>query len=171
MKLLSLALLLNLSLGMAMSQPSAAATVEQTPYNEQKVVFEFYFDHPQKIATALYWVKAVYQTLNEEPYAYAPDFLGVKVIIHGTEIVTLAKKNYSKYTDIVERMRYYAELGADFRVCALSLAEFGYRPEDMPDFVTVIPSAVTELIHWQSQGYSLIVPKVWEKTIRLEDIQ
>jgi intracellular sulfur oxidation DsrE/DsrF family protein len=150
---------------------AAATEVVQTPYEEQKVVFEFYFDHPQKVATALYWLKAVYQTLSDDPYSYAPDFLDVKVVIHGTEIVTLARKNYGLYREIVERMRYYSELGAEFKVCSLSLTEYGYRPDDMQDFIHVIPSAVTELIHWQSKGYSLIVPKVWEKNVSLEEIQ
>jgi intracellular sulfur oxidation DsrE/DsrF family protein len=147
-------------------------TITYTPYEEdQKVVFEFYFDHPAKINTALYWIKAVFTTLGGEPYGFAPDFLNIKVVIHGTEIAALAKKNYYLYSEAVERMRYYHEFGVEFKVCSLSAHEYGYGKEDLPEFVELVPSAVTELVHWQSKGYALIVPKVWEKKYSLEEIR
>jgi hypothetical protein len=34
-----------------------------------------------------------------------------------------------------------------------------------------VPNAITELAHWQQQGYALIVPKVMEKTIDTESIR
>ncbi|KPJ90201.1 MAG: hypothetical protein AMJ53_14555 [Gammaproteobacteria bacterium SG8_11] len=147
-------------------------TISYTPYEEdQKIVFEFYFDHPAKINTALYWLKAVFTTLGNEPYGFAPDFFDIKVVIHGTEIAALAKKNYYLYSEAVERMRYYHEFGVEFKVCALSAVEYGYGKEDLPEFVELVPSAVTELVHWQSKGYSLIVPKVWEKKYSLDEIR
>ncbi|HEY5602785.1 MAG TPA: DsrE family protein [Gammaproteobacteria bacterium] len=153
------------------SQADAGAKIVATPYAEQKAVFEFYFDHPEKIGGALYWILGMFHTLNEEPYAIAPDFVDVKVVLHGTEIVTLARHNYEKYRDVVERMRYYTEFGVEFRVCALSAAEFGYTPEDFHDFVHIVPNAVTELVHWQSKGYSLIIPQVPEKHHSIEELK
>jgi intracellular sulfur oxidation DsrE/DsrF family protein len=142
-----------------------------TPYEEQKAVFEFYFDHPAKISAGLYWILGMFHTLNEEPYSIAPDFLDVKVVLHGTEIVTLAKKNYAQYQDVVERMRYYAEFGVEFKVCAISAIEYGYRPEDFQDFVQIVPNAITEIIHWQSRGYGLVIPQVLEKHNRVDELQ
>lgn len=154
------------------SSAEGGATTTYPPYAEnQKIVFEFYFDHPAKINTALYWIKAVYTTLGSEPYNYAPDFFDIKVVIHGTEIAALAKKNYNLYGEAVERMRYYSEFGVEFKVCSLSAHEYGYRQEDLPDFVELVPSAVTELAYWQSQGYALIVPKVWEKKHSVEELR
>ena len=149
----------------------AGARLVQTPYEEQKAVFEFYFDHPQKISTGLYWMLGMFHTLNEEPYAVAPDFLDVKVVIHGTEIVTLAKHNYEKYKEVVERMRYYAEFGVEFKVCAISAQEYGYQAKDFHEFVQIVPNAVTELIHWQSKGYSLVIPQVPEKHSSIEELR
>lgn len=71
---------------------SEQATFEQTPYQEPKVVFEFYFDNPDKINSALYWIRSYINPLTESPYDYAPEFMNIKVIIHGTEIVTVAKR-------------------------------------------------------------------------------
>jgi intracellular sulfur oxidation DsrE/DsrF family protein len=143
----------------------------QTPYTEQKVVFDFYFDDPAKINSALFWIRSLMNPLMESPYDMAPEFMDLKVIIHGTEIVTVARKNYDKYKDAVERMRYYADLGVEFRVCGLAAQDYGYSRGDFHDFVKVTPSAITELAHWQLQGYALITPAVMEKKFAIEEIR
>ncbi len=143
----------------------------QTPYTEQKVVFDFYFDEPIKSALALYWVRALLNPLMEEPYGYAPEFMDIKVVIHGTEIVVVAKHNYHKYKDIVERMRYYASLGVEFKVCGRAAQEYGYRRQDFQDFVQIVPSAITELAHWQLQGFALIKPQVMDKKYSIEELR
>lgn len=148
-----------------------SASFVQTPYKEQKVVFDFYFDTPDKAATALYWLRSLLNPLTAEPYNIAPDFNEIKVIIHGTEIVTVAKKNYKKYKTIVERMRYYSEFGVEFKVCALAAKDFGYQLEDFHEFIEVVPSAITELAHWQLQGYALITPQVPIKRFTIDEIR
>ncbi|HEB59290.1 MAG TPA: hypothetical protein ENJ01_08715 [Gammaproteobacteria bacterium] len=144
-------------------QADEGAEFVATPYVPQKVIFDFYFDDPQKINAGLYWIRSFMGPLLDEPYGYAPEMLDIKVVIHGTEIVTLARKNYAQYRDAVERMRYYAELGVEFKVCALAARDFDYTREDFQDFVQVVPSAMTELVHWQMQGYGLITPRIMNK--------
>jgi hypothetical protein len=147
------------------------ATRVQTPYAEQKVVYDFYFDEPEKINSALYWIRSLIVPLGEDPYNHAPEFMDIVVIIHGTEIVTVAKKNYDKYKDAVERMRYYAALGVRFRVCGLAAEDYSYMDKDFYEFIEVAPSAITELSHWQQQGYSLITPMVVDKKYSIEEIR
>ncbi|MBN8764312.1 MAG: DsrE family protein [Thiobacillus sp.] len=149
----------------------AAGKWVATPYAPAKVVFEFYLDHPQKIGSALYWVRSLMNPLMEAPYNYSPEDLNIVVVIHGNEIVTVAKKNEAQYQDAVDRMRYYANLGVKFKVCGQAAADFGYRLEDFQDFIEVVPNAITELAYWQQQGYALIVPKILEKTIDIESIR
>ena len=143
----------------------------QTPYGEQKVVYDFYFDDPAKINSALYWIRSLINPLMEEPYGIAPEFLDIKVVIHGTEIVTVARKNYEQYQDAVERMRYYSSLGVEFKVCGLAAHDFGYAVDDFQEFIEVVPSAITELAHWQLQGYALLTPVVMEKRYSLDEIR
>ena len=150
---------------------SEQATFEQTPYQEPKVVFEFYFDTPNKINSALYWVRSYVNPLSESPYNYAPEFMDIKIIIHGTEIVTLAKKNYTKYKTAVDRMNYYSMLGVEFRVCALAAKDYGYNLKDFQSFVKVVPSAIVELGHWQQQGYAIIKPQIMDKKFSVEEIR
>jgi len=161
--------------GLLLAAPAMAgeegAQEVNTPYEAQKVVYDFYFDTPEKISTALYWLRAHIKPLSEEPYNIPPDFLDIKVVIHGTEIVTVAKKNQERYADAVQRMRYYDRLGVEFKVCRLAAQDYGYRTRDFYDFVDVVPSAMAELAHWQQKGYALMVPTVYERTQSIEDIR
>lgn len=164
-------LLLVLLLLAPLTPAAAQAEFEQTPYQEPRVVFDFYFDDPQKINAALYWIRSLMTPLLDSPYDMAPEFMDIKVIIHGTEIVTVARHNYAKYRDAVERMRYYAALGVEFRVCGLAAQDYGYKPGDFYDFIKMTPSAITELTHWQQQGYALIAPKIMAKKYTIDEIR
>ncbi len=143
----------------------------QTPYTEPKVVYDFYFDNPEKINSALYWIRSLMNPLLDDPYGMAPEFMDIKVVIHGTEIVTVARKNYEKYKDAVGRMRYYASLGVEFKVCGLAAHDYGYNTDDFQAFIDVVPSAINELAHWQLEGYALITPQVMEKKYSIEEIR
>lgn len=141
------------------------------PYEEPKVVYDFYLDDPQKIHAALFWIRSLVNPLMEEPYGFAPEMMDIKVVIHGAEIVTVAKKNYPKYKDAVDRMRYYASLGVEFKVCGLAAEDFDYNLQDFQDFIEVVPSAFTELVHWQQQGYAVIRPTVLPRHYSIEEIR
>ena len=143
----------------------------QTPYSEPKVVYDFYFDNPEKMGNALFWIRSLMNPLMDAPYNLAPEFLDIVVVIHGTEIVTVARKNYDKYKDAVERMRYYASLGVRFKVCSIAAHDYGYETDAFYEFIEVVPSAITELAHWQLQGYALITPTVMEKRFSIEEIR
>ena len=168
-------ILAPLLLCLIVSQPlhagEAVSKYVETPYTEQKVVFDFYFDDPQKINSALFWIRSLINPLMDAPYGMAPEFLDLKVIIHGTELVTVARSNYERYRDAVERMRYYASLGVDFRICGLAAQDYDYDVGDFYEFIKVVPSAITDLAHWQLQGFALITPQVLEKKYTTEEIR
>lgn len=149
----------------------AEARIVHPPYDEPKALFEFYLDDPAKLASALYWVRSYMNPIMAEPYNMAPEFMNVVIVIHGTEIVALARHNYEKYRQEVERLRYYAELGVKIRVCSLAATDFGYTTRDFHDFVELAPSAMTEIVYWQQQGYGLIKPEILEKKFSVDEIR
>lgn len=165
-----LLVLMGLWLGLSVPVQAAGKSVA-TPYAPAKVMFEFYLDDPQKIGSALFWVRSLMNPLQAPPYSYSPEDLSIVVVIHGTEIVTVAKKNEEKYQEAVDRMRYYADLGVSFKVCGQAAEDFGYAVKDFQDFIEVVPNAITELAHWQQQGYALIIPQIMSKTIDIESIR
>ena len=152
--------------------PVSGAKYVETPYSDDpKVLFEFYLDHPDKINSALYWVRSYMNTLMKEPYGIAPEFMNIIILLHGTEIVTVAKKNYKKYKSAVERMRYYDQLGVEFRICGDAANDYDYTISDFQDFIKLAPNAMTEMAHWQSQGYAVIRPLVFERKHSIEEIR
>ena len=157
--------------GLHMGPALAQARVTQTPYKNPRALIDIYLDDPAKLASALNWVRGVMNTLTEAPYSMIPDDIPIIVLMHGTEIVALARKNEERYRDVVQRMRYYAELGVKFKVCGLSMKDYDYTPADLYDFVEVTPSALTELMHWQNQGYALISATVMDKKFSIEQIR
>ncbi|HMN93571.1 MAG TPA: DsrE family protein [Hydrogenophaga sp.] len=166
----SAALLLAL---LAVSQPAARAEARfvQTPYENPRVLFDFFLDDPAKMGTALYWIRSFMNPLVEAPYSLFAEDMSVIVVLHGTEIVTVAKKNETRYEEVVQRMRYYADQGVKFKICGLALQDYGYTRADLQDFIEVTPSAITELVHWQNRGYALVTPVVTEKRFSIEQIR
>lgn len=165
-----LAVVLCLSLGSTGAW--AQAQVVTPDYQPPKVVYDFYLDDPQKINSALYWIRSLINPLQAAPYNMDPMLdMDIVVIIHGTEIVTVAKKNEEKYADAVARMRYYHQLGVKFHVCNLAAHDYDYAPEDFQDFITLVPSAFTDLVHYQQQGYAVIRPEVLVRTHSLESVR
>jgi intracellular sulfur oxidation DsrE/DsrF family protein len=149
----------------------AQAKVVQTPYKNPKALVDIFLDDPAKLGAALYWVRSLVNPLTEAPYSMFPEDMSIIVLLHGTEIVTLAKKNQERYQEVLQRMRYYADMGVKFKVCGLALQDYGYSAADMQDFVEVTPSAITELMHWQNQGYALIPALVQDKKFSIEQIR
>lgn len=164
---LAMALLFGLTHNPAMAQ----AKVVQTPYQNPKALVDVFLDNPAKMAAALYWVRSLVNPLVEAPYSMFPEDMSIIVLMHGTEIVTLARKNEERYAEVVQRMRYYADMGVKFKVCGLALQDYHYTAADMQSFVEVTPSAMTELVHWQNRGYALINVQVTEKKQSIEDIR
>ncbi len=153
------------------SPVQAQAKFVQTPYQNPKALVDIFLDDPAKLGAALYWVRSLVNPLTEAPYSMFPEDIKIIVLLHGTEIVTLARKNQERYQEVLQRMRYYADMGVKFKVCGLALQDYGYSAADMQDFVEVTPSAITELMHWQNQGYALIPAVVQDKKFSIEQIR
>jgi intracellular sulfur oxidation DsrE/DsrF family protein len=150
---------------------SDTAVYTDTPYKEPQVVYDFYFNEPEDINSALYWIRSLMNSLMEEPYSMDPEMMDIVVVIHGMEIVTVAIKNYERYKAAVDRMRYFSELGVKFKVCGLAAGDYGYSVDDFQDYIEVVPSAINELVHWQQQGYALVSPTILSKKYSIDDIR
>ncbi len=157
----------------SLASPAALAQAKfiQTPYQNPKALVDIYLDDPVKLGAALYWLRSLVNPLTEAPYSMFQEDISIIVLMHGTEIVTLARKNEERYAEVVQRMRYYAAMGVKFKVCGLAMQDYQYSAGDLYDFVEVTPSAMTELMHWQNRGYALITPKVTEKKFSIDNIR
>lgn len=172
-RLYPLALLwtLLLSASPARAEEAKGAELVFPEYDTPRVIYDIFLDHPGKLGSALHWIRALINPLMDSPYDMAPEFMDIHVLIHGTEVVTLVRANEERYKEEVERMRYYDSLGVHFKICGMAAQDYGYQPSDFQDFVQIVPSAFTELAHWQQQGYALITPKVELRTHSVEEMR
>ena len=53
------------------------ATFTETPYKEPQVVYDFYFNEPEDINSALYWVRSLMNSLMDAPYNIDPEILSL----------------------------------------------------------------------------------------------
>lgn len=136
----------------------------QTPYQKPfKVVYEIYLDHPEKLRSALGWISNVIFVLTNPPYNFDLEDIQIVVVSHGRELPVFVERDRKKYEDIVERIESLSVYGVKFKVCRMAAEQiYGFSDKDFYPFVELVPSAITEIIHWQLQGYALIIPQVFE---------
>lgn len=136
----------------------------QTPYQKPfKVVYELFLDDPEKLRAALGWISNIIFVLTNPPYDFSPEDIDVVVVSHGRELPVFAKQNAEKYKDMVERIESLSMYGVKFKVCKMAAEQvYGLKEKDFYPFVELVPSAITEIAHWQQLGYGLIIPQVFE---------
>lgn len=120
-----------------------------------KVVWDFNFQDPKSVGVVFNNVAALLKATED----YGPheiDPIKVVIVSHGPEVVLWAKKNYSKYKDIVDRAASFSQQGVRFEVCKNDAAALGFKPEDLDGFITVIPAGPYALTYWQNKGYAYI---------------
>lgn len=149
------------SAGTSIAQPSAQyGTAKFEAYKDideikqLKVVWDFNFSDPRAVGTVFNYVNALLNATDEfGPQEIEP--IKVVVVSHGPELVIFAKKNLSKYADIVERAAALAKRGVRFEICQNAAAFLGFKPEDFHGFTAVVPPAPYALAYWQAKGYTL----------------
>jgi intracellular sulfur oxidation DsrE/DsrF family protein len=143
----------NITAPYGTAKSSSYADIDQL--KQLKVVWDFNFQDPKSVGMVFNNVAALLKATAE----YGPheiDPIKVVIVSHGPEVVLWAKKNYSKYKDIVDRAASFAQQGVRFEVCKNDAAALGFKPEDLDGFVTVIPAGPYALTYWQNKGYAYI---------------
>jgi hypothetical protein len=82
----------------------------------------------------------------------------VRVLMNGPSVKALSDET------LLQRMRELSDKGVRFTVCRNSLkalcgsGELCIDEKNLPEFLTVVPAGVTELIKRQTEGYAYIKP-------------
>lgn len=143
----------NITAPYGTAKSSSYADIDQL--KQLKVVWDFNFQDPKSVGIVFNNLSALLKATAE----YGPheiDPIKVVIVSHGPEVVLWAKKNYSKYKDIVDRAASFAQQGVRFEVCKNDAAALGFKPEDLDGFVTVVPAGPYALTYWQNKGYAYI---------------
>ncbi len=136
----------------------------QTEYSRPfKAVVELFLESPEALGPALGWISNIVYVLSNPPYNYSSEDIDIVVVSHGRELPVFAMENRERYKEIVERVESLSMYGVKFMVCNMAARQlYGYTEKDFYPFVTLVPSALTEIIHWQQRGYGLLTPRILE---------
>lgn len=93
---------------------------------------------------------AVFRQINNSR-AQLPD-LEIEVVFHGKALYAVMKDS----TLFTERIRHAKSIGVNMVVCNNSLKRLNIDPSKLSSDVSIVPSAMVELIKKQEQGWSYI---------------
>jgi intracellular sulfur oxidation DsrE/DsrF family protein len=82
----------------------------------------------------------------------------IQLVLHGPEVDFFAKLNYEQHKDLVDRARSLT-VGdvVQIKMSALAVRVRGFAPEDMQDFVQMVPFGDSEIARLQNdEGHAYI---------------
>lgn len=127
--------------------PWGGAETLDIKYKPQKVVFD----------TAVSSVAAVTSVLDRASYlsnitGADPFDSSIVMVLHGDEIDFFARKNYTKYKELMQRAQSLVEGEVlKIRMCKIAAKGHGYEPEDIHGFVKMVPMGDAEIIRLQNK--------------------
>lgn len=145
-KIISLALLALLSLGLGWSAAHAAN------YGKQKVVYHINMDDPKVLKAAL-------GNIQNHINAVGQDNIDLRVVMHGPGVTLLKLANHDM--DFADKISNLKREGVHFNVCNNTLVgkHIDYK-KDLYDVSKedIVPSGVAEIAHLEALGYSYVKP-------------
>ncbi len=145
-KLVSLAMLALLSLGLSMSTAYAG------DYGKQKVVYHVNFDDPQRLVATM-------RNIQNHIDAVGQPNIDLRVVMHGPGIKLLELAN--KDPNFQDKVANLKREGVHFNVCNNTLVgkKINYKT-DLYDVSQndIVPSGVAEIARLESMGFSYMRP-------------
>ncbi|MEJ2140900.1 MAG: DsrE family protein [Gammaproteobacteria bacterium] len=130
--------------------PWGRASINQTTYRNQKVVYDLDANSKERLANILARTGYLSKLNGDDPFDNK-----IIVVIHGDSIPFFSIKHTKKYRDLME-LAYSQTLNGtiEFRMCEASAHLRGYESSDIHGFVSMVPMADAEIIRLQNAGYS-----------------
>ena len=123
------------------------AVVKHIEYKPQKVVY----DVNVKTLTAMNGVLDRASFLSKITGA-DPFDSSIVLVLHGPEIEFFARKNYSKYKELMHRAQSLVEGETlKIRMCKLAAEGRGFKPSQIHGFIKMIPMGDAEIIRLQNE--------------------
>lgn len=154
MRLLAVLLLLaSLPINPAAAAPEApwghAKAVEQT-YANQKAVYDVMVNSESAMRSVISRAQLLLALNGSDPFENK-----VVIVLHGNEIPYFAIKNLTEHEELMQRAQSATQSGlVEFRMCKLAAEAYGFHPEDIHGFVTLVPMADAEIVRLQQEGYA-----------------
>jgi intracellular sulfur oxidation DsrE/DsrF family protein len=128
-------------------KPWGGASVIDTEYKPQKVVYDVAVDSVKKLTSVLDRASYLSKITGADPFDSS-----IVLVLHGSEINFFAIKNHEKYKELMQRAHSLV-VGEvlKIRMCRIAAQGHGYEAEDIQGFVQMIPMGDAEIIRLQNE--------------------
>ena len=131
----------------AAEAPWGSATVIETEYKPQKVVYDVSVNSIEKMTSVLDRASYLSKITGADPFDSS-----IILVLHGGEIDFFAIKNHQKYRDLMQRAQSLVQSEVlKIRMCRIAAQGHGYEPEDIQGFVKMVPMGDAEIIRLQNE--------------------
>ena len=133
----------------APTQPVPDSPVTSLTAEEGRYLFNVTLHTPQEIAGLLVRAEELAKTTRPDTRR-----TGIALVLHGPEIEIFAKKNYSRFQEMVEQAaRLDAERIVEVKMCRTEMKILGIKEEDIPAFIELVPYGPDEEARLRRSGY------------------
>jgi len=147
--ILTLSLLINLLFSAQLfadnATPWGGASVTETEYKPQKVVYDVHVKTVEKVESVLDRASHLSKITGADPFDQS-----IVLVLHGPELNFFAIKNYPKHKALMKRAQSLVESETlKIKMCKIAAEGQGYSAKDIHGFVEMIPMGDAEIIRLQ----------------------
>ena len=127
------------------SSPWSSASVTETEYKPQKVVYDVHVKTAEAVESVLDRASHLSSITGADPFDQS-----IVLVLHGQELSFFAIENYKKYKSLMHRAQSLVESEVlTIKMCKIAAKSQGYSPEDIHGFIEIIPMGDAEIIRLQ----------------------
>ena len=127
------------------SAPWNSASITETQYKPQKVVYDVHVKTVEAVESVLDRASYLSTITGADPFEQS-----IVLVLHGSELSFFAIDNYPKYKDLMKRAQSLVESEAIIiRMCKIAAQSQGYSPNDIHGFIEMVPMGDAEIIRLQ----------------------
>ena len=125
------------------------AIVKHIDYKPQKVVYDVNVKTLAAMNGVLDRASFLSKITGADPFDSS-----IVLVLHGPEIEFFARKNYSKYKELMHRAQSLVEGETlKIRMCKLAAGGHGFKPSQIQGFVEMVPMGDAEIIRLQNEEH------------------
>jgi len=148
--LMSLCLIIMSGAAVSAEKPLwGGAVVKHIDYKPQKVVYDVNVETLAAMNGVLDRASYLSKLTGADPFDGS-----IVLVLHGPEIKFFARKNYSKYKELMHRAQSLVEGETlKIRMCKLAAEGLGFKPGQIHGFVKMVPMGDAEIIRLQNEEH------------------
>ena len=127
------------------SAPWGGASITETKYKPQKVVYDVHVKTAKAVESVLDRASHLSTITGADPFDQS-----IVLVLHGQELSFFAIENYEKYKALMQRAQsLVASEALTIRMCKIAAQAQGYSAKDIHGFIEMVPMGDAEIIRLQ----------------------